>query len=173
MNTPVFVREMTDTERQALEAGLRSSDAFVLRRCQIVLSSMAGKRAPKIADEVHCDADTVLSAIHGFNERGTDVLVKRSNRPHEVHATFDDESAKSLVKLVHQSPRALGKDTSLWTLDLLADVSFAEGLTPKRVSRETIRVTLARFGIRWRRAKQWIISPDPEYAQKKAVGTGC
>jgi hypothetical protein len=36
------------------------------------------------------------------------------------------------------------------------------------VSDETIRATLARMGVRWRRAKEWITSPDPEYARKKA-----
>lgn len=36
MKRPIFVRELTDGERQALEAGLRSSEAFVLRRAQIL-----------------------------------------------------------------------------------------------------------------------------------------
>jgi len=30
------------------------------------------------------------------------------------------------------------------------------------------RTTLARLGVRWRRAKAWITNPDPEYARKKA-----
>ena len=33
MNPPLFVRPMTDPERAALRAGLRSPDAFTLRRC--------------------------------------------------------------------------------------------------------------------------------------------
>jgi hypothetical protein len=36
---PKFVRPLEDAEREALAAGLRSSDAFVLRRCQILLAS--------------------------------------------------------------------------------------------------------------------------------------
>ncbi len=36
------------------------------------------------------------------------------------------------------------------------------------MSGETIRATLARMGVRWRRAKAWITSPDLEYARKKA-----
>ena len=51
-------------------------------------------------------------------------------------------------------------------------MAFAEGLTPERVSGETIRATLARLGVRWRRAKHWITSPDPGYARKKAGATG-
>src|SRR5262249_12923497 len=33
---------------------------------------------------------------------------------------------------------------------------------------EAIRVALKRLGIRWRRAKHWITSPDPAYARKKS-----
>jgi hypothetical protein len=41
---PIFVRELSNKKREALEAGLRSSDAFVLRRCQILLASSKGER---------------------------------------------------------------------------------------------------------------------------------
>ncbi len=49
MRPPIFVRTLTDDERQALEQGLRSKDAFVLRRCQILLASARGERAPRSA----------------------------------------------------------------------------------------------------------------------------
>ena len=45
MLRPIFVRPLTDAERQQVEAGLRSSEAFVLRRCQILLASARGERA--------------------------------------------------------------------------------------------------------------------------------
>ncbi len=47
-------------------------------------------------------------------------------------------------------------------MELAADVSFEQGLTAERVSDETIRATLARLGVQWQRAKDWITSPDPE-----------
>jgi len=57
-------------------------------------------------------------------------------------------------------------------LELAAEVAFAEGITARRVSDETVRATLARLGLRWRRAKDWITSPDPAYAQKKPAAIG-
>ena len=50
---------------------------------------------------------------------------------------------------------------------LAAEVSFAQGLTPRLVSDETIRLALRRLGVAWKRAKHWITSPDPAYAPKK------
>ena len=86
--------------------------------------------------------------------------------------TFDEERSERLKNLLHQSPRDFGKDTSVWTLQLAADVSFEQGLTQSRVSDETIRQAMKRLGVGWRRAKRWITSPDPEYARKKASATG-
>ncbi len=46
---PIFMRPLSDAERQALEAGLRSPDAFVLRRCQILRASSRGETSYAIA----------------------------------------------------------------------------------------------------------------------------
>ena|SRR5918912_3552073 len=171
MKQPVFVRPLTDAARTQLAAGLRSSDAFILRRSQILLASARGERAPQIARQLGCDPQTVRNAIAAFNATGLAALRKGSSRPHRIHAAFDVARSERLRALLHQSPRAFDKPTSLWTLELAADVSFEQGLTPERVSGETIRATLQRLGVRWKRAKQWITSPDPEYARKKAPAT--
>ena len=172
MKPPIFVRELSKKEREALEAGLRSSDAFVLRRCQILLASSKGERPPRIAENLGCAPQTVRNAIHEFDERGLGALSPGSSRPTEVHAAFDEDGAEALREMLHRSPREFGERTSLWTLEDAAQVSFEEDLTERRVSGETIRATLARLGVRWKRAKRWIESPDPEYASKKGLSGG-
>jgi transposase len=171
MQTPRFVRPPTEEERQVLAAGLRSADAFTLRRCQIVLASARGEHAPVIARSLGCTAQTVRNALRAFDERGTAALVADSSRPHTTHAAFDADGAGRLRALVHRCPREFGHPTSVWTLELVAAVAYAEGLTATRVSDETVRATLARLGVRWRRAKHWITSPDPAYAQKNSAAT--
>jgi transposase len=172
MKPPIFVRELSKKEREALEAGLRSSDAFVLRRCQILLASSKGERPPRIAENLGCAPQSVRNAIHEFDERGIGALSPGSSRPTELHAAFDEDAAEALREMLHRSPREFGKRTSLWTLEDAAQVSFEEELTERRVSGETIRATLARLGVRWKRAKRWIESPDPEYARKKGLSSG-
>jgi transposase len=171
MRPPIFVRTLTDEERQAVEQGLRSADAFVLRRCQILLASARGERAPRIAAYLGIDDQTVLDALHAFNATGLACLQKKSSRAHRTRLVFAPEQAERLRALLHRSPRDFGKPTSLWTLELAAAVSFAEGLVPTRVSGETIRQTLLRLGIRWERAKHWITSPDLAYERKKGSAT--
>ena len=165
------IRTLTDDERKELEAGLRSSDAFVLRRCQILLASARGEHALAIACQLGCSHETVREVIHGFEQQGLAVLKAHSRRPHDIRAAFSPTQAEQLKELLHKSPREFGQSTSVWTLELAAEVSFAQGLTAERVSDETIRATLARLGVRWKRAKQWITSPDPEYMRKKSSAT--
>src|SRR5215210_3100833 len=169
MKHPVYVRPLEDAERSQLVAGLRSSDAFVHRRAQILLASARGEQAPEIARHLGCDPQTVRNAIVAFNTRRLAALRKGSSRPHRFRVAFDLARGEQLRALLHQSPRSFGKPTSVWTLELAAAVSFEQGLTLERVSGETIRATLARLGLRWKRAKRWITSPDPEYARKKAL----
>jgi transposase len=168
---PIYVRTLTDAERSALTAGLRSHDAFVLRRCQILLASAGGKRASQIAAELHCDTDTVLNAINAFNRAGQAALEAGSCLAKTIHRAFDAAAAEKLRAVLHQSPRTFGKETSLWTLELAAEVSFEQGLTSQRVSREAVRTAMQRLGVGWKRAKKWITSPDPEYVRKKTTAT--
>jgi len=171
MQAPLFVRPLTDAERQALEAGRRSSQAFTLRRAQILLASARGEHTPAIATTLGCSDQTVRNAIRAFERAGVAALTPGSHRPQTVHAAFDAAGAERLQDLLHRSPRDFGHPTSLWTLALAAQTAHAEGLTPTRVTGETVRATLARAGVRWRRAKRWITSPDPAYERKKAPAT--
>lgn len=171
MKRPIFVRALSEKEREHLVAGLRTPDAFVLRRCQILLASARGKIAREIAADLGCDGQTVRTAIHAFNTTGLACLAHWSSRPHTIRPAFGSEQAERLRAILHQSPRTFGKPTSLWTLPLVAAVSFAQGLTDEHVTGETVRATLVRLGVRWKRAKEWITSPDPAYARKKGHAT--
>ena len=173
MKRPIFVRPLSDAERESLEAGLRSPDAFTLRRCQILLASDRGENAYQIAHQLGCNPQTARNAIHAFNEKGLpEALQPGSKHPHTVHRAFAAEQAEALQEMLHRSPREFGHDSSLWTLEMAAEVAFQEGLTQRPISGETIRATLARLlGVRWQRAKRWIPSPDPLYERKKGGAT--
>jgi hypothetical protein len=171
MRPPIYVRRLTDAERSSLKAGLRSSDAFTLRRCQIVQASADRVTVPRIACNLGCNEQTVRNAVHAFNAQGPAALTKGSFRAQTIHRALDGTDAERLRDLLHRSPRDFGYETSLWTLDLAAREAFRQGLTAHEVSGETIRATLVRLGVRWLRAKEWITSPDPEYARKKGAAT--
>jgi len=172
MKPPLFVRELSDTERRELQAGLRSRAAFTLRRAQILLASAAGQRPARIAARVGCAVGTVHNAIRAFAGEGIGCLTEKKRGPKDAQPILDQAKTDPLKGILHQSPRRFGKPRSAWTLDLLADVAFEQGLTPRRLSHEAVRQAVKRLGHGWKRAKQWITSPDPAYARKKKRGTG-
>ncbi len=167
MKSPLFVRSLTPDEHTALHAALRATDAFCLRRAQYLLASAKGQTPKQIATTYGGCVQSVRNAIKAFEIAGLSCLTQGSHRPRRIVARFAEAELTRLQALLHQSPRTVGKDTSVWTLALLAEVSFEQGLTATQVSLETIRRALARLGANWKRAKQWITSPDPHYTLKK------
>ncbi len=173
MYPTLFVRTLTTAEQQSLQAGLRSASAFTVRRCQILLQSAHGTAPSTIARNLHCTSATVRLVIHAFARVGLDCLQEQSSRPHSAHPFLDEHHRDALKDLLHHSPRLFGKATSLWTLNLVAEVCYGRCWTPRQLSGEAIRIALKRLGIRWRRAKHWITSPDPAYARKKKPASAC
>ncbi len=167
MQAALFVRQLTEKEQAELEAGRRSSQGFTVRRSQMLLASAEGKPTTTIACLIGCTDQAVRNAIHDFHERGIAALQPKSSRPHTTHEVFDALGREQLRALLHQSPRNFGKDTSIWTLDLAAEVSVEIGIASRLVSGETIHNALRQLGVRWKRAKHWITSPDPDYVRKK------
>jgi hypothetical protein len=155
-----------------LEAGLRSASGFTVRRCQMLLASADSQTTTGIARQLRCNDQTVRNAIHTFNSHGLAALQPKSSRPHSISAVFGDRRRDQLRALLHQSPRSFGKNTSVWTLALAAEVSYAQGITPRLLSDETIRTALSQLNVSWKRAKHWITSPDPDYIRKKTGATG-
>ena len=172
MHPPLFLRPLSDAERAHLRAGLRSDDAFTLRRCQILLASAQGQDAQRIARNLGCAPGTARNAIQAFHHDGLACLKPKSSRPHSARPFLTDDHTPALIDLLHHSPRLHGQPTSLWTLDRVAVVCCRLGWTPRVLSGEAIRKALLRLKISWQRAKHWITSPDPAYARKKKRGTG-
>lgn len=78
------------------------------------------------------------NAVHAFNRAGPAALTRHSSRPQTPQAAFTPEQVRALL---HRSPRDFGLDTSLRMLELAAAEADKAGLTPHRVTDETIRAT--------------------------------
>jgi transposase len=161
MKPPLFIQSFSAAENRVLEAALRSRDAFTLRRAQILRASARGDRPSQIAAYLGCSTQTVRNVLHAFQSEGLGCLTAQSTAPHRVQAIWEKERDDELREWLHRSPRLFGKPRSTWTLQLLAKVCFERGMTSREVSDESIRRTLQRLDINWKRAKHWMTSPDP------------
>lgn len=168
MPKSISIRPLSEQEHTVLAAGRHSPQGFTVRRSQILLASAAGKTPVEIAQMVGCTRQNVCLVIHEFEARGLACLTPRPSGPKPGEdALFDEAKQAQLKALAHTSPRDYGQPRSTWTLKSLAAVCYEQGIIDEPVSYETIRQTLLKMGVRWKRAKQWITSPDPGYARKK------
>jgi transposase len=118
----MYIRALSPAEQAGIEAGLHSSNAFSLRRSQILLASSRGQRPCQIAHNLGCATQTVRNTLHAFEQRGLASLKQESSRPKTIHAEFDQAKCEADRAILHQSPRTYGKQTSVWTLALAAQV---------------------------------------------------
>ena len=143
-----------------------------MRRAQIVLASAEGRRPRTIARDLRCATQTVRNGIRAFNAAGVAALEAGSSRPKSAAPVLGEAALGRLRAILHQPPRAFGHARGTWTLALLAEAARAEGLSEVVLSVETVRRALLRLGVGWKRAKRWLTSPDPGYAQKNVAAIG-
>ena len=169
MKTSLYVRKLTEDERSALESGMRGEEGFRVRRSQIILASARHLKPNQIAEQLGCTAQTVRNVIHDFEARGLRCLQAGSNKPLSVEPILTASKCQRLQEIMHQSPRVYDKNQSSWTLKLLAEVCQEVGLSETVLSAPTILDAVVRLGSSWKRAKHWIVSPDPLYELKKTT----
>lgn len=172
MKPPIFIRPLDAGEQQQLEDALHTTEAFRLRRAQYLLASQRGMLPRQIAKTYGGCEQNVRNVLHAFNTVGLECLTQKSRRPKTTRPQLAGKNLERLQHLLHQSPRTFGKNQSIWTQNLLAEVSYEDGITEQPVCDETIRRALSRLGANWKRAKHWITSPDPQYALKKSGESG-
>ena len=150
-----------------LESGCRAVDALTVRRCQILLASAEGLAPSTIASQQRCARQTVHHGLDAFAERGLDGLRHGSHMPRSVTPVLTAANREQLQAILHQSPRNFGQAPSPWTLKLLAAVCHEPGLSDRHLSPPTLLEAVVRLGASWKRAKHWLVRPDPAYARKK------
>lgn len=169
----IYARVITKEERQVLRKELKSDNGVVVRRSQIILMSAdEDLKAQVIAERVGYSDETVRQVIQRFNQEAVQAIYPKSNARPDDQRAFKDAARERLKAIVHQSPREFGCESSMWTLQILAQVSYQEGLTDRLVHSDTVGETLHQLGMDWKKAKRHIQSPDEHYPRKKNDATG-
>src|SRR3954454_8940629 len=135
MHPPLFVREPSAEERARLEAALRASDAFTVRRAQIVLLSAEGRRPREIARGLRCALQTVRNGIRAFDAAGAASLTAGSSRPESAAPVLGEAERERLRATLHRPPRAFGHPRSTWTLGPRGAGGARAGAEPDRSCR--------------------------------------
>lgn len=169
----LYLRQLTKEESEGLKHGLKSPSGFTVRRSQMLLLSAEQRlKVEAIGERLGCRGQAVREAIHAFEQEGLSCLQAKSRARRADQQAFNPQAQEQLREVLHHSPRQYGYETSLWTLNLLAQLSWDQGWLQQPVHRDTVSATLQRMGVTWKRAKSWISSPDEHYQMKKNEANG-
>jgi len=161
MAEPVRARRLTDAEGQALQRIVRRGkhDSIRVRRALVIMASASGTTVAAIAGLVQADQDTVRDVIHGFNQRGLDVLDPQwaGGRPRLISA--DDEAF--IVQAATTRPEKLGRPFTHWSLRKLAGYLADNPVRVVAVGRERLRQLLRDHRVSFQRTRTWKESRDP------------
>jgi transposase len=155
-------------------ANSRHAPADWIMRARMIARSWDGLRTTQIASELRCHPQTVRERIHRFDEEGLDGLGDRPGSGRKPRITETERSV--IISLVGTDPpgrlvRGAGGELEAideereahWTLDALTAAARERGIT---VGRSQVRRILKAEGLRWRNARSWTESEDPEFAPK-------
>ena len=153
----------------------RHGPADWILHAQIVARSWDGERVEAIAQQLHCNPQTVRRRLHRFDAQGIEGLGDRPKAGRPRRLTVEDDSR--LIALVRQAPPGrlvTQRDVTMvardeqgsahWSLNALAQAAKDAGI---RVKRSQIRTILLREGVRWRHTHSWATPRDKDFAPKE------
>lgn len=153
-------------QQEALYAQMKATqNAKWYRRLKVIDLSAQGHSVGELAQMFNICAGTIRRYIHSFNENGLNSLQPGYGQGRPLRLTW---TKAYWLDLLAQSPAdlpLLETADQNWTQALLR--RYLAKYHQIEATQTTISKTLRRLGIRWRRAKRRVYSPDPLYVVKR------
>ncbi len=159
----LFVRELTNKEKEELEKSTKSSNAFTRDKAKIILYSAQNIDAKSIAEKVSSEIRKIRTAIKSFNEKGLFALQRGKAKGAIIK--FTPEIKKIILMHFSKKPFDFGYHFTAWTLPRFRK-HIIDYKVVSSISIERVRQILNEAGARLKRSKRWQYSPDKEFYKK-------
>src|SRR5262245_5450519 len=144
MFQPLFVRSLTDEEKELLAARSNSAARDESWRAAVILRSAEGESAAQIGRALGFHPSNVKKWIRKFNQDGIGGIAARKRGPREgPKPRFTRDDVGHLLELAATDPLTLGLGFEQWTAQKLANVAVERGIV-ERISHVTVRQLLKR-----------------------------
>ena len=154
-------------DQTAMLTAWRNSDNQHWKRAVVILGSLSGKPVKEMATQVERSQETVLRWIENFKEKGIEGLIDppKQMAPERKKAKEDKEA--NLMKLMHETPQLHGFNRTSWRIEDLATAYKKVYNMPMGIS--TAGIILQRMGYGYRKSREVLTSPDPNFREKLQV----
>ncbi len=162
-NASVYVKDLTEKERNELNKSAKSSNSFIRDRAKIILLSSQKLFAKQIAEKLSCEERKVRKAINDFNSKRLNALQR--GKAKGAVPKFKDITRKIMLMHFSKKPSEFGLHFTTWTLPRfrahLIDYEVVDS-----ISIEKLRQILMESGAKLERSKRWQYSPDKDFHKK-------
>jgi len=162
----IALRALSEKEREELSRRRRSRTApkREVERATMILLRAEGKSTGQIAQEIHCNQDTVTRWVKRFNGVGLDGLRDRAGRGRP--AEYSEAQRGEMIAVARTHPQQLEQPYGYWSLRRLAD--YLRETYQIAVSKSQLERILEQEGLRWYQEKTYFTErPDPDFAEKR------
>src|SRR5262249_53945465 len=144
MFQPLFVRSLTDEEKELLAARSNSAARDESWRAAVILRSAEGESAAQIGRALGFHPSNVKKWIRKFNQDGISGIAARKRGPREgPKPRFTRDDVDRLLELAASDPASLGLGFEKWTAQKLANAAVELGIV-ERISHVTVGKLLKR-----------------------------
>jgi len=156
--------ELSAEEAAQLREFIKNADNHRARtRAQAIWFSSRGQTVQQISSLLSVTERVVWKWFDAYSERGLEGLKRKPYPKRET--ILNPQREEDLVAITRQAPNTVGMRGYTWNCRLLKD--WLDKTYHVKLSQEWVRRILRRHGLRFRRPKLKLTSPDPNYAQKK------
>jgi transposase len=141
-----------------------SKDRRKWEKAVAILDSFNSKSSRDIASKVERSVDKIKDWIRAYKAQGMQGLEKKQRTPNAHQIIVRKEKRDNLVRLLHESPKIHGINRASWFLaDLSATYQKIYGIA---ISTSSISSYLKKEGYVYRKAREVLTSPDPDFREK-------
>lgn len=156
--------ELGEGEAKALKAFIKEAASHRERtRAQAVWFSAQGRTVKEITHLLSVTERGVRKWFAAYRQGGLKALHNKPYPPRRTRLSRQQE--EQLVALTRQAPSTVGLEGTAWNCRLLRD--WLAQTFHLQLSQEWVRCILRKHGLRFRRPKLTLTSPDPDYARKR------
>lgn len=154
-----------ESKRQLNKAMQETQEKKWYCRLKIVEMSGQGYTVPQLAEIFDKSTHTIRSYIHRYNAGGIEGLQPDYGKSRAVTLDWDKEQWLSLLGQAPSDFKELKTGARNWTQEMVVD--YLAHYHQVEITQAAISTMLKRVGLKWKRAKARIKSPDPLYVVKR------
>lgn len=158
------IKEIPEEDLVILKKWRRSSNRREFELAILILESYKGASVEELSIKLDRCKDKIRDWINAYNTEGLNGFSPKPRNRSQIITDRILEKHDNLIKLIHETPKLHGINRTSWSQKDLSVVY--EKVYGIKMSTSTISEYLKKEGYVYRKAREVLTSPDPEFREK-------